>query len=210
MCPQRGDRLTSQCSGHSADQPFRDSLGDERDGSSALQVAREDGGAGLCALVGADGRGPDPLQRGDTRPDGHGDPELDSVLHTSEEDQFLAASRCVLHGSSEAHLRNLCAMATDLFAVEKTRVDKPWSTLQRRISGWVAEALKTLSTRADIHECGWRHLRVEESLPSALLQDAKDLPKAACTGERVPDSRRSRLRHCKVNMMTSEQIRVGP
>ena len=70
------------------------------------------------------------------------------------------------------------------------------SALKCRIPGWVHGAMKNLSTQADIFVRGWRHLRVEESLRSALLQDAKDFhakgslmgdPKAACIGERVPE-----------------------
>ena len=69
-------------------------------------------------------------------------------------------------------------------------MDTRLSALQRRILSWVDEAMKNLPVRADIHERGWRRLRVEESLRSALLQDAKDChakgclmsdPKAACT-----------------------------
>ena len=54
--------------------------------------------------------------------------------------------------------------------VERTRMDTRLSAPKRRIPGRVDEAMKNLSTRAGIHERGWRHLRVEESLRSFRIR----------------------------------------
>ena len=96
-------------------------------------------------------------------------------------------------GPLKAQVSELCAMDWRqnflqpsskrlLESVERTRVDAGLSTLNRRITGWVDEALKNVSTRAD---------------PRARLefQDAKDLrakdglmgdSKAECTGSDAP------------------------
>ena len=97
---------------------------------------------------------------------------------------FLQRLNVTFMGPLKAQRRKLCAldMSTDLLAtlvqetgelVAGTRVDTWLSAIRRRITSWVDEAMKNLSTRTDIHEI---HLHVEESLRSALLQDAKNFP----------------------------------
>ena len=134
--------------------------------------------------------------------------ELDNVLHTRETTSFSQPLDVAFMGLFATLLQET---AGEL--VESSRADTRLSAPRRHVPSQVDDAMKNLST----HGRGGRHLRVEESLRSALLQDANDShakrglmgdPKAACTGsecERGGSSSNGPPQRCRATAWTSTE-----